>query len=257
MFTSTAPAHSSALNAVHLQTRCSLIINVISLCTASWGLYKATRIILPANLSNAGHKQFLTNISVVATIVSNIASIHNYFIQRTTHDDCSHANPCRRKVRANFISRQIILPVALVLETIVPVVYWPLRLFFINLILQGVKDSSRSPIPIPVDLAIHFFPFVALFSDHYLSGSDGKFILPNKIAWVIVTVLGFTYNRWLDFLIDTSSGASNPYPFLDIREPIRSVIFVFVTTLGWGFYVLYQRFPPTPRITYSRATKKL
>ncbi|CCH58937.1 hypothetical protein TBLA_0B00940 [Henningerozyma blattae CBS 6284] len=239
------------------QTTTSLIINVISLISASYGLNRASALPLPPTLAKAGDKQFLTNISVIATILSNIAGICNYFIQRRQHKDYKIGYPCDGKKRANFVSRHLLLPLALVLETIVPLVYWPLRLFFINLIMQGADEVDHYPIPVLVDVAIHLFPFIALFADHYLSGSDNKFILSNSVALVVVTTLGIAYNRWLAFIIDFEAGQKNPYPFLDVREPFRSVIFACVTTVAWGCYALYQKYPPRRELPINLGEKKL
>ena len=214
----------------------SLLINLISLGVGCWGLSQATKLVLPPTLSPAGHKQFLTNISVVATLISNVWNILNYFIQRSS----LNMNVLNG---SNFISRHLVLPIGLVLETVVPLVYWPLRLFAMKLIIQGVSDG-KSPVPIPVDLAIHFFPCVFLLSDHYLSGSGSKFKISNLKAWTIVTGLGLAYYKYLALLIDPLKGQKYPYPFLDVEEPYKSIIFVCVTTVAWSFYVLYQRFPP-------------
>ncbi|KAG0668401.1 hypothetical protein C6P45_004687 [Maudiozyma exigua] len=214
----------------------SLFINFISLCSGCWGLSQATKLILPPTLSSAGHKQFLTNISVVATLISNVWNIMNFFIQRSS----LNVNVLNG---FNYISRHLVLPIGLVLETVVPLVYWPLRLFAMKLIMQGVEDG-KSPVPVPVDLAIHFFPCIFLLSDHYLSGSGSKFKISNLKAWLIVTGLGLAYYKYLALLIDTSKGQKYPYPFLDVEEPYKSIIFVGVTTVAWSFYTLYQRFPP-------------
>ncbi|SMN21047.1 similar to Saccharomyces cerevisiae YHR140W Putative integral membrane protein of unknown function [Maudiozyma saulgeensis] len=227
----------------------SLLLNVLSLAVGCWGLSHATTLVLPPSLRDAGHKQFLTNISVVATLISNVCNISNYFIQRI------NLNINLLKF-SNFISRHIVLPIALVLETVVPLVYWPLRLFAMKLIMQGVS-SGKSPIPISVDLAIHFFPCVFLLCDHYLSGTGKKFIISNRKAWFLVTALGSGYYKYLALLIDPSIGQKYPYPFLDVAEPYKSIIFVCITSLAWSFYVSYQKFPPcTKSNNESKKIKK-
>lgn len=215
----------------------SLAINIMCLMISSWGLYWATQLVLPASLKQAGHKQFLTNISVIATQINNVTNIINWFIQRSSTNNVL-------LTQSDFIARHITLPIALVLETVVPIVYWPLRLFAMNLIMQAIPEDAPSPIPISVDLAIHLFPNIFLVSDHYLSGSGLKFKLSNTKAWVIVTALGMAYYKWLSLLIDPKKGQTYPYPFLDVEEPLKSIIFVVVTSFSWGFYTMYQNFPP-------------
>ncbi|CAB4255642.1 similar to Saccharomyces cerevisiae YHR140W Putative integral membrane protein of unknown function [Maudiozyma barnettii] len=227
----------------------SLIINVLSLFVGSWGLSQATTLILPPSLKDAGHKQFLTNISVVATLISNVWNISNYFIQR------SNLNINLLRV-SNFISRHLVLPIALILETVVPIVYWPLRLFAMKLIMQGVSDG-KSPVPLSVDLSIHFFPCIFLLCDHYLSGTGNKFMISNRHAWFLVIILGMAYYKYLAFLINPSIGQKYPYPFLDVVEPYKSIIFVCVTTVAWSFYVFYQKFAPCSKSDdKSKITKK-
>ncbi|CCC69632.1 hypothetical protein NCAS_0D00510 [Naumovozyma castellii] len=230
----------------------SLLINLTSLAACGWGLRWAATIELPPSLKQAGHKQFLTNISVIATLISNVTNVANFFIQRN-----KDSIKCKKlRDRSNFISRNIALPIALVLESIVPLIYWPLRLFFLPLIMQGIpSNDTPSPVPISVDCCIHLFPFIFLMSDHYLSGAGTKFQLSNARVWVITTALGFGYYRYLAFLIDPKRGQSNPYPFLDVEEPYKGIIFVGATTFAWLFYVLYQKFPPKT-ITRIASEKK-
>lgn len=224
----------------------SLVLNGLSIVVGSWGLSHITRLVLPASLAGASHKQFLTNISVVATLISNACNISNYFVQRCTGSSSLSAV-------SNFVSRDVVLPIALVLETVVPLVYWPLRLFAMHLIMQEIPDGT-SPIPVPVDVSVHLLPFVFLFSDHFLSGTGRKFKISNGQAWFLVTFLGLTYYKWLEFLIDPSTGAKYPYPFLDAPEPYKTVIFVCVSSVAWLFYILYQTFPPKP--SAAATTKK-
>lgn len=221
-----------------IPTHFTLVLNTVSLLTSTWGFVRATSVILPPSLSKAGHKQFLTIMSIIATIINNAVNITNYYIQRNSKMNLE------TKRKSDFISRHIALPVSLVLESIVATVYWPLRLFFVSLIMHGVKSTAKTPFPITVDMAIHLYPILYLLTDHYLSGSGMKFRLSNKHAWLIVTSLAFSYFQYLAFLIDAEQGQAYPYPFLDVNEPYKSIIFVAVTTITWAYYVFYQKFPP-------------
>lgn len=210
--------------------------NVVSLGTSTWGLWKCTKVVLPPSLSQAGHKQFLTNIAVVVTILNNVANIVNGVVQAISSDD-------KVKRRWYHISRHVTLPIAMVLETIVATVYWPLRLFALHLIMQDVA-KGRAPIPWEVDVAIHLLPLVNQLYDHYFSGYGSKYRLSHKVSWLIITSLGLAYNRYLHYLIEPNGVQSYPYPFLNVDEPLRSIIFVTVTSISWLYYLMYQMFPP-------------
>ncbi|QLG74162.1 hypothetical protein HG535_0G00470 [Zygotorulaspora mrakii] len=214
----------------------SLLCNVVSVVTSSWGLFKCTKVVLPPSLSQAGHKQFLTNIAVAFTIVNNVANIANHLVQRLAKD-------AQLKRRWYNISRHVTLPIAMVLESIVATVYWPLRLFALQFIMQDVA-KGRAPIPYKVDIAIHLLPLVFQLYDHYLSGYGSRFKLSYKHSWLIITSFGLFYNRYLHFLIVPNTIQSYPYPFLNVDEPLRSVIFVVVTSASCLFYALYQSFTP-------------
>ncbi|CCK71790.1 uncharacterized protein KNAG_0H03760 [Huiozyma naganishii CBS 8797] len=216
-------------------TLSSLVINVVSAIVCSWGLYHCSCVVLPASLKKAGHKQFLTNISVVVTVINNTANVINWFVQR-----CAGAEVQQWKAVSALVSREITLPFALIMETIVPLVYWPLRLFALRLIAQDIPAGMRYPIPISVDLAIHFWPIVFLLGDHYLSGYGSKFKISNGKAWLVITGTGFAYYKFLAALIDVSTGQAYPYPFLNVNEPYRSIIFVFVSTIAWLIFIGYQ-----------------
>ncbi|KAH7588923.1 FAR-17a/AIG1-like protein [Nakaseomyces glabratus] len=224
----------------------SLAINVLCLSTSYWGYKWSTQIQLPPTLEKAGHKQFFTNISLMATMVSNVASILNWCIQRMVGPSKAREDKPFFANLSELVSRHIILPQALVLETVVPLIYWPLRLFAIKLIMQGVADGELSGplIPISVDIAIHALPFIFIFSDHYLSGYGARFRLSNTTAWFIIVATAMSYYKFLQLIIDPTTGQTYPYPFLDVPEPYKSVIFVITATIAWIFYALYQRFPP-------------
>ncbi|SCW04021.1 LAFE_0H04170g1_1 [Lachancea fermentati] len=202
----------------------SLAVNVVSLCTSTWGLWRASNIILPECLASAGHKQFLTNISVGVTILNNLVNVLGALGLR----------------KARYVSRQVTLPIALVMETVVAIVYWPLRLFAVGLIMHGVKDGSRMPISKEIDCCIHLLPVLYLLID-YFAFEPAPFKMGKGRAWLVVTVLGLGYNRYLTKLIDPSRGQAYPYPFLDVAEPLKSVIFMGVTTLAWLFYCMYKK----------------
>lgn len=231
-----------------IPTKQSLLLNITSLIICGRGLFKCTRLVLPPSLSQAGHKQFLTNLSLVATLINNFLNIINWFIQSSDQNNTQFI--------LNYICRHFILPIALTLETIVPIIYWPLRLFAKNLIMHDIPKDKPYPLSISTDLSIHLLPFLFLLSDHYFSGFGSKFEISNTKAWFIVSFLGLGYFNYLSFLINPSKGQAYPYPFLDVEEPMRTIIFIIVSTVSWLFFILYQTFPPQSPIQKNNKSKE-
>lgn len=257
----------------------SLVINIASLITSSYGFFKCTKIKLPPSLEQAGQKQFLTNISLAATISHNVVTIVCHVakrikerrIQKERRERAfAKATASREEVKffknddsvrsdetlcpsATFINKHVTLPLALVLESVVATVYWPLRLFAIGLILQGAK--KRSPVPLNVDISIHLLPILYMLSDYYLSGASERFKIGSVPSWGIIAAIGMAYKYYLNALIDTSTNQRYPYPFLDAPEPYKSVIFVIITSVGWFFYLGYRALPPKESVDKKEFTK--
>lgn len=207
------------------RTMTCAVLNALCLCTSTWGLWRATEVRLPASLAGAGHRQFLTILAVVATIITNVANLGAL---------------AAGGARARRAARQVALPVALVVETVVAVVYWPLRLFALPLIMHDVKDGSRMPLAVSVDCAVHLAPVVLLGADYALV-EQRPFEMSLGRAWVVVTALGLGYRRYLETMVDRAGGAAYPYPFLAVAEPYQSGIFVVVTTAAWAVFWGYKR----------------
>lgn len=223
----------------------SFLINVACLATSSYGLLKCTSLPLPPTLAKAGHKQFFTNISLAVTLINNVANILNFLIQKCVGIDKSRKDKPLVANVSELISRHVTLPLALVLETIVPLVYWPLRIFLVSMIMTVEDgDPSKPLIPLSIDLSIHFFPFVFLITDHYYSGSGLKFKLSNTVVWFVVVAIAVGYYKYLNALIDTTTGQAYPYPFLNVPQPYQTIIFIVTGCVAWWFYTVYQRFPP-------------
>ncbi|GAV55582.1 hypothetical protein ZYGR_0AV02140 [Zygosaccharomyces rouxii] len=267
----------------------SLLINVASLITSSYGLFRCTQIKLPPSLAQAGQKQFLTNISLAATISHNVVTIATHVAKRIKGHRAEKERREKAFARATasaeevqyhkreksqeqlqqqnnsvdsnncvcslltLINKHVTLPLALVLESVVATVYWPLRLFAIGLILQGAK--KRSPIPLHIDISIHLLPILYMLSDYYLSGAYERFKIGLLPSWGIIAAIGLAYKSYLNALIDTSTNQKYPYPFLDVSEPYKSIIFVVITSFGWLFYVGYRALPPKGIVSGKERTK--
>lgn len=214
-----------------MRSKASLCVNLLALVVVGQGLYRCVQIPLPPSLAGAGHRQFLTNLSAGATLVNSVSNVVDYFAQSRV---------------SRLWARHFTLPLALVLESVVASVYWPLRLFAVGLIMHQPPEPGRVPFPMSVDLSIHLAPVMLLLVDHYLTGRGERFRAPYRIAWVVVLALGYGYKCWLEWLLDET--AAYPYPFLNVPEPRRTIVFCAVTSFSMVYYVLYQRHPPRARV---------
>lgn len=180
----------------------------------------------------AGHKQFLTNISLFICIVQEI----------TTFISCNYFNGKNEKVK--FVAEEILLPIALVLETVVTSVYWPLKIFFTELIYQknpNYTDKKRNEyLPLHIDMCLHLFPLIGMLINFFYF-KKGKFVIKkNTIVLSVCYAFGLAYIYWLKMLIPADG--KYPYPFLDISEPYKTLVMLAITNIGFGFLKLLQWF---------------
>lgn len=193
-------------------------VDLVAIAIGGWGLWKNIQFDLPKHLVDAGPWQFLTNLSLAYSLVVFILGFlaHVLWSQRL------------------FRLKNSLHPIAMTMELIVATIYWPLRLFFLHLL---VDDVSRFIFPLPVDLAVHLLPVVALTID-YLA-----FMPP----WTITTqaallgCAGSTLAYWFQLarLVDVSKGAAYPYQFMNVeKDSSRAGIFVIVGLVGFSFFLV-------------------
>ncbi|KAG7195988.1 uncharacterized protein KQ657_002375 [Scheffersomyces spartinae] len=194
-------------------------ITAISLIIGGWGLLQITGFELPENLAGAGCWQFLTNLSLLYTLlVFAIGTLAHMF-----------QSPVLYSLK-NYLH-----PIALALESVVALVYWPLRLFKPQLILT--RDFF---LPMDVDLAIHLLPVVSLSIDYFLFMP--KWLLSHTSAFLFVTSLAMGYYLLLKQLVDVENGAIYPYQFLNVDTELeRIVIFFIVGLTGFLQYLFLQK----------------
>lgn len=185
-----------------------LAIDILSLAIGAYGLKKVLAQELPPHLAVAGHWQFLTNLLLAySMVVFGVGAL-------------AHVSRSERLYRF----KNILHPVALALETIVTVVYWPLRLFFLHLL---VKDPSQFTLPLAADLLIHLMPVSSLLVDYLLFMPRWTIGVP--FAFSFCAVLTTAYWFWLKLVIDFANGGQYPYVFLNVEsEQTRVVIFGMV-----------------------------
>ncbi|ODV61858.1 uncharacterized protein ASCRUDRAFT_75127 [Ascoidea rubescens DSM 1968] len=229
--------HSSSVSHKNIK---SLLLNVSCLLISSYGLIFITKLQLPSNLSNAGHKQFLTNISCVLTIINYLFAIVSQLLN----------SPSLYSFKNNYVHS-----IALILESIVFIIYWPLKLFFIHLIAYKrdvdltdlgeidiettIPDGGLSSLPFSIDFSIHFVPYVSLLIDYMFFLPN--FTISNSKVFFITFSLSVSYWFWLDYLIDPSNGDSYPYPFLNFSTSSRLIIFFIVSVVALGSFLLHKK----------------
>lgn len=200
----------------------SALVNAIALGFGSYGFYYTVKYIeLPPYLATAGRWQFLTNLSLAISLVVFALGAVGHAIESPKL----------------FSIKNAIHPIALVLELVVTIVYWPLRLVFIHLL---VSDPSRKFIPMFVDICLHLVPGVALVTDFFCFMP--RLTVNNRDSFIICMLLTFMYWAWLKRLIDVKNGGQYPYNFLNVDTELkRAVIFVTIGVAGYGAFLLLKR----------------
>lgn len=197
-----------------------IAINAVSLALGSYALYYLSVIVvLPPHLAGAGQWQFLTNLSLLYTLFVFLVGL------------VAHVT----KSPALFRLKNNLHPIALALESVVTLVYWPLRLMFVHIL---VKDPTAKFIPIFIDLCLHAMPAAALLVDFFVFMP--KWTLSPQKSFAACVVISLVYWVWLKYLIDFQNGGEYPYMFLNFGgDATRLLIFVAVGLLGWvSFMVL-------------------
>lgn len=198
------------------------VIDVASLILGGNALhYLFTKVKLPAHLAAAGQFQFLTNLSLlISLIIFALGAV---------------AHLTRSVPLYNF--KNTIHPIGMVLEAVVTTVYWPLRLFFLG---HLIKDPKRELVPIPIDLCLHLLPAASLLIDYLVFMP--RWTLPAGGALSAVVALTSIYWAWLKFLIDFENGGEYPYEFLNgDDETKRAIIFTIVALTGFVFFLIIKK----------------
>lgn len=193
-------------------------ILLVGFALSYYGLhYCFTKVELPPHLAQAGQLQFLTNLSLIISLLV-------YALGFLSHVTNSHRL---------YVWKNNVHPVALALESVVTSVYWPLRLFLLPLL---VKDPGRKMIPMSVDICVHLVPFVVLVVDYLVYMP--RWEISASTAFGVCTVLTTGYWAWLKYLIDFQSGAEYPYNFLNgDSEATRIMIFAVVGLVGFSLFL--------------------
>lgn len=188
--------------------------------------------VLPESLAKGGHIQFLTNISYVATFIYFWVSVVYHLSQ----------SPTIGSIKKYFSA------VAVCLECIVATVYWSLRLFAPELIVQ-----KNQVVPLDVDLLIHAMPIAFLLIDYFYFCE--RWQINNFVALLIMSTLTAAYWFWLQNLIGLDG--VYPYPFLNVPVPQRAVIFAAVGGVAYIFFLACKYLHPVTESKISKSKKTL
>lgn len=197
------------------------IITALSFVLGTWALrYLIAHTELPPHLEAGGHWQFLTTLSLLFTLVV-------FFVGVMAHIT---------KSSALFHLKNCMHPIALALECVVTMVYWPLKLFFLHLL---VKDPARKMVPLVVDMCLHLLPVVSLLVDYIFFMP--KWTITNWTALGACLVLTTLYWFWLKQLVDFENGGEYPYMFLNVdNEVTRIAIFQMVGFAGFASFLFFK-----------------
>lgn len=185
------------------------LIDFLSIVIGVYGFHGTILTLpLPPHLVDAGHWQFLTNLSLVYSLAVFVVG----FIAHIS------------KSEKLFKLKNNLHPIGLALESIVTMVYWPLRLFWLGLL---VEDTSVYPIPMPADLSIHLMPVVSLLIDYLVFMP--RWTIRTRTAFGMCCALTLAYWCLLEYLVDIENGSSYPYAFLNVpHNGLRALIFAVV-----------------------------
>lgn len=192
-----------------------IILSTVFLVSSTLALHTIDNIKLPPALENAGHYQFLTNLSLAITVF--------YFSINLLYHTL--------KLESLSTLKKYFSAICFALDGIVSLVYWSLRATVPDLI---IPEDQREFLTLTLDLQIHLFPIVAVALDYMLFMK--KWDISYSTGYLIVAVFAIGYWFLLEYLIDED--AAYPYPFLDVEKSLRIVIFLVVSFVAFGSFCI-------------------
>lgn len=200
---------------LNMHSNTPAVLASLFLASAASAFADLDRLVLPPPLAQAGHFQFLTNIALAITTT--------YF----SFSLLCHVYPCHPLLRG----KTYLSALALSLNVVVSVVYWSLRLFVPQLIMA---DPTKDSIPLSLDLRLHLLPFLATAVDYF--ACMPRWDISYATAYAIFTAAASSYWFWLEYLISPQNGQMYPYPFLNVPQDVRVVIFALVGSIGFAAF---------------------
>ena len=184
------------------------LFRIANLILLGSGLVKSLSTKLPPHIVKAGHFQFITNCSLLTTILYLISSFF-------------YTSPWFYNLACN-------------LEFNVIFSYWTMALFFKSMVAEDEVDRNLF-----MDLQVHFFPYIYLIIDNQPT-------LNLKNSWISTATFIFLYWVYIEWecgkhIHDGISGF--PYPFMKGLNKIQrfGCMAVFATIACFNYFVLSLR----------------
>ncbi|EER33558.1 conserved hypothetical protein [Candida tropicalis MYA-3404] len=172
------------------------------------GLARSLATKLPPHIVKAGHLQFITNCSLLTTVIYLISTFF-------------HISPWFYNLACN-------------LEFNVIVSYWTMALFFSSMVAEADVDRDLF-----LDLQVHAFPYIYLIIDNQPT-------IDLKTSWISTLTFVFLYWVYIEWecgkhIHDGVSGF--PYPFMKGLNRIQrfGCISVFASIACFNYFVLSLR----------------
>ncbi|KZV88312.1 hypothetical protein EXIGLDRAFT_839341 [Exidia glandulosa HHB12029] len=150
--------------------------------------------------------------------------------------------------------------VALPVSIIVTEVYWPLILLAPSLIAEvdlgpGVDGmpppaAFMYPLPIPLDLALHAAPALALLVDFFAFEHRYSRWQALNAGFPLSVFTGVAYGTWTEYC--ASANRTFPYPFLNVALPIRIAIYAAATAIAYASFLFVNSLHPIPNPSESK-----
>jgi hypothetical protein len=176
---------------------------------------------------HCGHSQYLTIQALGVSALTMALSIVTDVIPSQTLEDI----------------KRIFLMVSLPLSVVVSTIYWTLLTFAAHLLMpeqwstttSEPSSSNAGPIlmriPLPVDLALHAVPCIALAINFFAFERKYGLQAMAQLAPVVTAVVALWYMVWVERCA-TLNGFF-PYPFLNTSFVNRAIIYVASTCLAF------------------------
>ncbi|ODV61857.1 uncharacterized protein ASCRUDRAFT_7330 [Ascoidea rubescens DSM 1968] len=266
----------------------SSYLNAFSFILISISLYYKCQLTLPSNLKLAGNKQFLSTLICLLTLVYNLITIicfflnkinsnHNHNLNLNINHNLNHNNNNKDKLSVSslyYFKNNFIHSICLIIQFLIFVIYWPLKLYNRDLLYYSSSNSKSFPdilsnqlssltssasssnvnnydeLNFLIELTIHILPYLLLLTDFL-------FFLPNyqikkRLISLLIAVLIFFYYVFLLLLVDTGLNQNLPYPFLQSliysinHNNIKSIfldvlIILVVCNLSFIVFIIHKK----------------
>jgi len=222
----------------------SAILHAVAAVVMAYGYIGIHKLPLTRHIDEqvGGHFQFLTIQGLAISWVTMVISL--------LCDLFPSVKFFRRAKRA-------FLMISLPLNVVIATIYWSLLAFFPHLILQrseiGVSEPSSSHhalirLPLHIDMSLHLSPVFFIVADFFVLEAKYSYWEASRWAPVVTALFGCWYGSWVE--VCAAANGHFPYPFLEVHFPLRVLIYVTVSAVGYAAFRFINSFHtiiPVPR----------